>query len=348
VVLTSRYHPDLPVVEVRDGVTIHRPWVLLRVSKGVIMPTLPFWAWKLIREADVVNAHVPQPDAAAVALMSQAMGKPFVLTYHCDLQMPKGFVHYLANQASHLTNHISARLADVIVTNTEDYAGHSPFLKEYLGKVHAIPPPIELEPVTEEDIARFRSKYAILPGERLIGMAARLATEKGVEYLVQAMPGVLERYPQARILFAGQHAGVLGEEAYAQRLSPLIQKLGKHWSFLGVLPPEELAVFFHITEVTVLPSINSTESFGMVQAESMTCGTPVIATDLPGVRQPVKSTGMGLIVSPQNVRALSRALIDILDHPNGFKGEPEEITRRFSPARIAEQYELVFRRLIKD
>lgn len=347
-VLTSRFDPTLPPNEVRDGVTVIRPRVLMRISKGVIMPTLPYWAWKLIAQADVVNAHAPQPDAAVVTSISRLLGKPMLLTYHCDLRLPTGFIHYLANRGSHLANHISAQLANIIVTNSLDYAENSPFLSRYLDKVHAIPPPIHLESVTENDVEKFRSKYNLLPNQRIIGMAARLATEKGVEYLVEALPQVLKKYPTARVLFAGQHQNVLGEELYAQKLAPLIQNLGNHWAFLGILPPKEWSAFFNLSEVTVLPSINSTESYGMVQVESMTCGTPVVVSDLPGVRQPVKSTGMGLIVPPQDSNNLARALISILDKPNGYNGNIDEITNHYAPETIAMEYEGLFEQLIDE
>src|SRR3990170_4409896 len=65
-VLTSRFDPAPPAFEQVDGVTVIRPWVLMRLSKGVIMPGMPLWAWRLVRQADVVNAHVPQPDAALI------------------------------------------------------------------------------------------------------------------------------------------------------------------------------------------------------------------------------------------------------------------------------------------
>jgi len=347
-VLTSRFSSSLPKDEICDGVRIIRPWVMFKVSKGVIMPGMPVWAWKLIRQADVVNAHVPQPDAAVITSLSRLLRKPSVMTYHCDLQLPKGVVHYLANQGSHLTNHISARNAKVIVTNTLDYAQHSPFLSSYLEKIHPIPPPIELAPIQPRTTDAFRKKYNIHPDQRIVGMASRLATEKGVEYLVQAMPAVLERFPTARVLFAGQHQDVLGEERYSQKLAPLIHELGDHWTFLGLLPADEWAAFFHEAEVTVLPSINSTESFGMVQVESMTCGTPVISTDLPGVRQPVSISGMGLTIPPKNVSALSQALIDVLEQPNGYGGNREEVIKRFSPQTIAAQYESLFERLVEQ
>ncbi len=347
-VLTSRFDVQLPSEEYRDGVHIIRPWVMVQISKGVIMPSMPLWAWKIIRQVDIVNPHVPQPDASVMTAISKILGKPSVLTYHCDLQLPKGFVHYLANQGSHFANYISANYANAIVTNTLDYAESSSFLSNYLAKVHAIPPPIELYEITPEIITAFRAKYAIKPEQRIIGMASRLATEKGVEYLVKALPAVLEKFPTARVIFAGQYKNVLGEETYAQKLAPLIKELGDHWTFLGVLPAEEFSAFFHETEVTVLPSINSTESFGMVQVESMSCGTPVISTDLPGVRQPIRMTGMGKIVRPRNPGELSDALIEILNDPKGYTGDRKMVKNHFSPNVIAEQYEALFNQLLLD
>jgi glycosyltransferase involved in cell wall biosynthesis len=84
----------------------------------------------------------------------------------------------------------------------------------------------------------------------------------------------------------------------------------------------------------------------MVQVESMICGTPVIATDLPGIRQPVLMTGMGLSVPPKNPQALSTALIEILSSPNGYGGDRQEVKNRFSPDNIAAQYESLFERII--
>ena len=345
-VLTSRYDSGLPGSEQVDGVKLMRLPVLMRVSKGVLMPSMPFWAWKYARQADLVHLHLPQLDAAPVALIARLLGKPVVLTYHCDLRLPQGLIHKLANQVSHLANHISARLANRIVANSLDYAQNSAFLRPYLGKLHAIAPPVELPPVSEQEMADFQRKAGIQPGARLIGMAARLATEKGVEYLVQAMPRILQRYPTARVLYMGQYQHVLGEEAYAQKLAPLIQALGEHWTFLGNLSPVELSAFYRTCEVTVLPSLNSTESWGIVQVESMRCGTPVVASDLPGVRMPVKLTGMGRIVPPADAPALAEAIMAVLADPQAYRGDSEAIARQFSPEHTAELYEAIFQKAL--
>ena len=150
-VLTSRYDPQLPSREVINGLDILRLKVGARLSKGVIMPSIPYWATRLVKQADIVHLHVPQLDAALIATISLLLRKPVVLTYHCDLHLPAGFVHSVANQASHLANHIAARSSDVIVTNTMDYAVNSPFLGRYLGKIRIVPPPVELASIEERD-----------------------------------------------------------------------------------------------------------------------------------------------------------------------------------------------------
>jgi glycosyltransferase involved in cell wall biosynthesis len=345
-VLTSRFNPDMPEQEEQDGVTIIRPAVAFHLSKGVIMPSMPLWAHKILRKTDVVNLHLPQMDAAYISWMGRLSGRPVVMTYHCDLKLPQGMIHWVANQGANLFSHMTAMAANRIVTNTRDYAENSRFLRHYLEKMCYIPTPIELPQVTEQQIAAFRQKANIQPGQRIIGMNARLAAEKGVEYLIEALPAVIQKFPNVRVLHVGQYQNVLGEENYAQKLAPMIEKLGVHWAFLGVLTPPEHAAFMHACELLVLPSINSTESFGMVQVEAMTCGTPAVASDIPGVRCAVKETGMGKIVPPRDPQALAQAMIDILDAPHKYTGDPQTIRNHYSPETVARQYEALFKELM--
>lgn len=346
IILTSRFDPNLPAHEIINGIEIIRPRVLFRLSKGVIMPSMPFWALNLVKQVDIVQVHVPQLDAALIAIYAHMLGKPLVLTYHCDLQLPRGLIHRLANQVSNFANHITARFADVIVHNTKDYAENSPFLKKYIHKVEPVYPPIKIAKANQNDLDTFRKKYQIKTDEHLIGIAARLATEKGVEYLAQALPKVLEKHPQSRVLFIGPYQDLVGEEEYAKKVQRIIEPIQDHWTFLGVLSPKEMAAFFNICDVTVLPSINSTESFGMVQVESITCGTPVIATDLPGIRIPVRESCMGIIVPPANAQALAQAINTVLDKPGDFQGNAVGLIEHSKPQAVAIQYEKIYQKLI--
>jgi len=343
-VLTSRYDRRLPLEEVRDGVRIRRVPVLMRVSKGVIMPTIGWWATRLARWADVLWLHLPQFDAAGIALRGRLFHKPVVLTYHCDVTLPPGWLNRVANQVVHLMDHLAARLADVIVSYTEDYARHSPYLSRYLAKVRVIPPPVEIPVPDPERVAAFRARWG-LEGQVVIGMAARLAAEKGVEYLLEALPHILAVYPNARVLFAGPYRNVLGEEAYARRLAPLFERYRDHWTFVGVLEPEEMAAFYASCDVVVLPSWNATESFGLVQVEAMLCGTPVVASDLPGVRVPTQTTGMGLTFPPRDSRALAQAILRVLAERPAFCRPREWVAQHYNTERTAAAYEALFEEL---
>ena len=310
-VLTSQYEKHFPRKETVDGVRIVRAPVLFRVSKGVIMPTFGLLATQLVREHDVVSLHLPQFDAAGVALRGRLMHKPTTLTYHCDLTLPPGPFNRIVNQVVHGMNHLAGRFAHAVVAYTQDFADHSPFLSRFATKVRVIPPPVEIPCAAPDTVDNFAQRLN-LTDHRVIGFVARLATEKGVEVLLRALPRVLETYPNTRVLFAGQYQNVLGEEAYAQRLEPLLRQHAERWDFLGVLAADELAAFYPNCDLVVLPSLNSTESFGLVQVEAMLCGTPSIASNLPGVRQPVLQTGMGRVVPIGDADGLAEAIVEVL------------------------------------
>jgi len=344
-VLTSQYDVSLLQEEMDHGVRIVRLPVAFRLSKSVVMPSMPIKAYQLISESDIVNLHVPQLDSALVAILAKMSGKPVVLTHHCDMRMPPGVVNQLAGWAAKISNVISANLADVIIHNTRDFAEHSPFLKRYLDKLVVIQPPIEVNPVTQDEIQAFRKKYHITQDQVVIGMVARLGAEKGVEYLAEALPRVIQSITGARVVYVGEYQNVPGESAYREKLLPMIEELGQHWTFLGVASELEKAAFLHLCDVLVLPSVNSTESFGMVQVEALTCGTPVVASDLPGVRQPVRETGWGVIIPPRDSDALADAILNILK--DGIPINKDKVAAmkvHYSPEAVAGEYINLYQR----
>jgi len=343
-ILTSHYSRDLPREETRDGVHIVRAPVLLRVSKGVIMPTFGLLAWKLVTQADVISLHLPQFDAAGVALRGRLLKKPTILTYHCDLQLSPGWFNWIVNRVVDVMNTLAGKFAHRVVAYTQDFADHSPFLSRFGDKLHVITPPVELPPMTASGIAAFAKMHNPQRAYPVIGMAARMATEKGVEVLLNAFPRILERYPDARILFAGQYQNVLAEDAYARKLEPLVRRYEnmEKWKFLDVLDPVQMAAFYPNLDLLVVPSLNSTESFGLVQVEAMLCGVPCVASDLPGVRQPVWQTGMGEIAPIGDAEGLAQAMLQVLDHRNDYIRPREEIAERFSSERTVAEYEALF------
>lgn len=347
-VLTSRFDRACPPEAVEDGVRVVRAPVLFRVSKGVIMPTFGLLATRLVPQHDVISLHLPQFDAAGVALRGRLLGKPTTLTYHCDLRLPPGPFNWVVNQVVHGMNRLAGFLVHRVVAYTQDFAEHSPFLRLFSDKIEVIPPPVELPEVGAGAIAGFAKIHNLDQGGPVIGMAARLATEKGVEVLLRALPRILEVYPDARVLFAGQYRDVMGEEAYAERLSPLLRQHEERWTFLGILNPLQMAAFYSNLDVIVVPSLNSTETFGLVQVEAMLCGAPSVASDLPGVRQPVLQSGMGEIAPIGDSEALAEVILRVVINQEKYIRPQEEIAARWSTARTAAGYEALFERLLED
>jgi glycosyltransferase involved in cell wall biosynthesis len=342
-VLTSQYDPSLPQREVVDGVRVVRAPVLFRFNKGVIMPTIGWLASALAPQHDAMLLHLPQFDVPGLALRARILGQPVVLTYHCDVKLAPGMFNRAANAAVDAANNLGAMLATAIVTYTQDYADHSPYLSRFRSKVRIIPPPVEMAAPDPADVEAFRRRWGI--DGPVIGMVARLAAEKGVEVLLNALPSVLAAYPNARVMFAGPHENVLGEEAYRLRLLPMLERYRDRWTFLGNLSQHELPAFYANCAVNVLPSLNSTEAFGLVQIEGMLCGTPSIASALPGVRQPVYTTGMGEVAPIGDSDGLAAAIVRVIRNREQYLRPRAEIAARYSTERTAEEYERLFAEL---
>lgn len=346
-VLTSQYDKSLPREETTGGIRIVRIPVLSRVNKGVLMPSLSWRAFQLIRQHDVVLLHLPQFDAAWVAFASRLFRRPAVILYHSDILLPAGLFNRFVNRVIDLMDDLAGRFANKIVAYTQDFAAHSQYLTRFARKCEVIPPNVQIPMISQEDAKVFKNQYNP-EGNKVIGMATRFAAEKGVEILLEALPEIQSRYPQVRILFAGQYQGVWGEDAYVNRLMPFIQKYQDEgcWKFLGVLDMQQMAAFYANLDVLVVPSLNSTETFGFVQVEAMMHGVPTVASNLPGVRQPVMMSGMGRIIPVGDSPALAAAVLDIFDHPEAYQGDPEKIVQMFHPDTNAAAFEKLFQGLL--
>jgi glycosyltransferase involved in cell wall biosynthesis len=348
-VMTTQFDPSLVLEETMDGVKIIRVPIAARISKGVIAPTFGLVATKLVAQHDVVQMHLPQFDAPGVAFRGRLFRKPAVLTYHCDLLLPPGAFNRLVNAVVDFQNNMAGLLSNHIVTYTQDYADHSPYLSRYASKLTPILPPVELPKSLPGAVEAFAEKHHIRERRPVIGMAARFAAEKGVEVLLDALPIILRKYPKAQVLFAGTYQSVMGEQAYSDRLMPRIREyeIAGHWTFLGNLDPVEMAAFYPNLDVLTVPSLNSTEAFGLVQIEAMMNGVPCVPSALPGVRQPVTMHGMGRVAKIGDPGDLAAGILDVLDHPDRYRADTDVIKKAYNPGSIAAEYEKLFERLMK-
>lgn len=335
-VITSRHDDSLKRVEYLNGVKVVRVPAPIKLGKGIIMPTLPFYILKEIKGVDYLNLHLPQFESFIFAIIGKLLGKKVVLTHHTDLSGWKGLKNRLAEVTAWSGQLVAALLADKILPYTKDYARSSWFLRLFKSKLDYLYPPIFVKEVDSGLKKQLKAKIGST--KSVIGFSGRVARQKGIPYLINTIPILQNSLKDFKIVFAGPYKEVIGESYYME-IEPLINKYKKYLVFLGSLNQKQLSAFYDLCDVLVLPSDDTLESFGIVQVEAMLNGCPVVASDLPGVRVPIKKTGMGEIASVGNVDQLAVKILKIISNKADYIINKNKIKQIFDFEKTVDYYE---------
>jgi glycosyltransferase involved in cell wall biosynthesis len=339
-VLTHRHTSSLPEAEEKNGVRIVRAPVLARIGKALVAPALLRAARRELQNADVFHLHAPLAPAAPLAGIAASTGVPFIVTYHCDLRTPSGLAQRFVESIARGSQNFALDRAARVVTYTEDYARNTEPLAERPERVGWILPPVPDPVPSALDREGARRRYGIRGGPVLLFLG-RFAEEKGLPVLLSAFEILRKKHPQAALVLAGEKDAVPGEKV-GERLAPLLADPSSGIVATGLVPPDRVAELFAAADVLVLPSLNSTESFGLVQVEAMLCGVPSVASNLPGVRQPVRITGMGEIANIGDAEDLSAQIEKVLASPATYRRSHNQVRAAFSIDRTCAEYERAY------
>jgi glycosyltransferase involved in cell wall biosynthesis len=341
-VVTTRHEGNLARDESVRGVRVIRLQPIARFSRGMIAPAFPFAAAKLIAQSDVVQIHTPLPEAGIVALLCRVFGRPLLMTHHGDLVMPSGVVNQTLQRIGYLILSSAAGMADAVTTYSYDYSEHSALLRNLKSNLFAIHPPVEMPEPEEEAAELWRSELG-LGGKSIIGLAGRWVEEKGFDFLLEALPIILDQCPEAHLVYAGEQHVVY--DHFFERCLRLVQDQREHITLLGLLrDPQRMANFYHMCDVFVQPS--RTDMMGLVQVEAMLCGTPVVASDIPGARVVVGETGFGCLATPGDPAALAQTIVHVLRNRERYKPSRGAVAALFSTDRALTQYEDVIKFIV--
>ncbi|MEO6323544.1 MAG: glycosyltransferase, partial [Thermoanaerobaculia bacterium] len=211
-VLASRSGRDLPLHELGAGVEIVRVPVLFALGKGVVMPRFGAAFRRLCGDADIVHLHLPQLEAGRAARIARRAGRPLVVTVHCDLVAGPGLLAKASVAVVRRSARRAARLADRVVTYTDDYLQATEFFAPFLAKAQAILPPTGLDVGDPARGAALRARCGIPPEASVIGFAARWAQDKGIDTLLEALESLRSRpgFGNVVLLCAGPREETLG------------------------------------------------------------------------------------------------------------------------------------------
>ena len=248
----------------------------------------------------MMHAHWLVPSGLIAALLKKRYNMPLIITIHGSDLFPLKSRFFRALQQYAVKN------ADLITINSKiaqnELVSRFPKIKN---KVKVISMGIDTDIFRPKNV-----KYKKYRNNRIIIFVGRLNEQKGVECLIMAMPDVISREKNAKLL-------IIGEGNHKKHLEKIINelKLGNFTEFLGSKNHAELADYYNLADVIVLPSVTGktgTEALGLVLIEAMACGTCVIGSSSGGIKEIIKDNVNGLIFQEKNSKELAHKIIKVL------------------------------------
>jgi glycosyltransferase involved in cell wall biosynthesis len=295
-----------PVHELLDGFMVHRLPALFRIGNMPVLPSLPF----ALRGFDIVHLHYPFILGAEMVRLATALSRtPLIVSFHNDL-IGEGLRARIFKLYQNLSAHLVIKNAARLCVLSHDHFEYSRLRRSLVDsnmKIVELPNGVDLSlfhPLDTDNLVR--SKYGIPETVKHVLFVAALDRAhhfKGLGDLLQAV----------QTLSADVWLLVVGDGDLRKEYERQAYELGisNRVIFTGAIQHEDLPLYFRSADVTVLPS-SQTESFGLVLIESLACGTPVIASSLPGVRTVVNHGSDGLLVAPNDPLVLAEAILTIL------------------------------------
>lgn len=306
----SNLAASLDPAKYRGVLCVFRPgWIQERSqARGVptyVIPTqgMTDWRWAcrfrdLLKgeQVDLIHAHEFDANVQGAAVAAY-LGIPLVATVHGKHYFWEKLRRRLAYRwvSRHATMvAVSEDLKRFIVQNVGIDSARIPVL--YNGVDVPLPP----DPA---DIEACRREMNLPESDRVIGVVGNLYPVKGHQYLIDAIPAVLGKYPNTSFLFAGR--GHLESDLKQQ-----VNRLGldKQVHFLGLR--QDIPRILALLDVFVLPSLS--EGLSMAILEAMMAGRPVIATRVGGNPEIVLDGETGFLVPSKDSHALAESLITLL------------------------------------
>lgn len=303
VITTSRglpngtYHQNLRGIEIYRYPEYRLPFMETAVSPGMIGKVLS-------EQFDVLHVHGMTPTITDVCIViGKLKRKPVLLSYHYDAETT-GRLAVLLQTAYEAFATPIVGLADVLLVLSDSYARTSTVLQRIRNKLITVPGGVDLKKFSPGPNEANQKTPTVL-------FVGKVIHYKGIEYLIDAMPAVLARVPNARLIISGRS----NSKRYAQLI---VNRIAKSPARKAILWEDEWvdsdALIRRLREcsVLVLPSVSRREAFGMVLIEAMSAGKPVIATSIPGPRDVVQNNINGFLVPPRDSRDLAEAIVSIL------------------------------------
>ncbi len=194
-----------------------------------------------------------------------------------------------------------------------------------------------------------KEKYKIKKGDFVLLTIGQLVEKKGFKYLVQALPLVLKKHNNVKLIIGGYGIEENNLRALAKDLD-----VGNNVIFAGEIKSNLTSYYYNIADIFILPSImdskGETETLGVVLLEAMACGCAVIGSNVGGIPD-VITKSVGFLVEQKNPKQIAEKINFLLDNKhimkrmgaNAIKRVKDNFTRDKAKGNILEAYNYVLK-----
>lgn len=327
-IFTRREHPHVPrCVAWRERIRIVHvdAGPAACIEKEQLLPFMPAFRDDMLQfigqeklRYDVVHANFFMSAWVAMELKAQ-LNIPFVVTFHAlghVRRVHQGERDRFPAERLQIETDAAAAADKVIAECPQDREDLIRYYAAAPEKISLIPCGVDTEEFYPVDrkLARMRLN---LPAEGpVLLQLGRMVPRKGVDNVVRSL-ALLKAFPDAALLVVGGPAEDCGQTPDAEilRLQQLAKELGvrRQVTFVGQKKRDELKYYYSAADIFITTPWY--EPFGITPLEAMACGTPVVGSDVGGIKYSVRNGKTGLLVPPNDPAALAAVVGQLLNNP---------------------------------
>jgi glycosyltransferase involved in cell wall biosynthesis len=271
-----------------------------------------------LADYDVVLTHHP---LAAIAALSIKERPPIVHVYHSSpareaAQRRGRGLSITGTAASMMLEWLLRKYEEIALARVEGIVTLSEFSSRLAISVHSAArgritvagggvDTQQFEPAS--DRAALRDRLGIKPDQTVLLTVRRLVPRMGLESLLDSVALMAARDPTVQLAVIGD--GELRDSLRARRYS---LGIADRVEFLGRLSDQEVLEWYQAADVFILPTI-AYEGFGMVTAEALACGTPVVGTDVGATAELLREAPGSKLIPPEDPQRLAEAVSQLMD-----------------------------------